>query len=234
MWLKTITMAKKKNNITEEQFAAVENTLGKTEQWVEKNYKSLLIGVGAIVAVILFLNFLNSSKNSSNIEAQNYIFASVNYFEKDSFNLALNGDGQNFGLLEIIDEYGSTDAGNLAYYYAGASYLNLGDNDNAITYLSKFSANDEIVSSVALGSLGDAYMNTGKTDKAISSWKKAANNSNNSFTSPLYLMRAAMALEDKGNTAEAIKLYQSIKDNYSSSDQGSDIDKYITRASLKN
>ena len=227
-------MAKKKNNITEEQFAAVENTLGKTEQWVEKNYKSLLIGVGAVVAVILFLNFLNSSKNSSNIEAQNNMFASVNYFEKDSFNLALNGDGQNFGLLEIIDEYGSTDAGNLAYYYAGVSYLNLGDNDNAITYLSKFSANDEIVSSVALGSLGDAYMNTGKTDKAISSWKKAANNSKNSFTSPLYLMRAAMALEDKGNTTEAIKLYQSIKDNYSSSDQGSDIDKYITRASLKN
>jgi tetratricopeptide (TPR) repeat protein len=227
-------MAKKKNNVTEEQFAAVENTLGKTEQWVEKNYKSLLIGVGAIVAVILFLNFLNSSKNSSNTEAQNYMFASVNYFEKDSFNLALNGDGQNFGLLEIIDEYGSTDAGNLACYYAGASYLNLGDNDNAITYLSKFSANDEIVSSVALGSLGDAYMNAGKTDKAISSWKKAANNSNNSFTSPLYLMRAAIALEDKGNTAEAIKLYQSIKDNYSSSDQGSDIDKYITRASLKN
>ncbi len=233
MWLKTIIMAKKKNNITEEQFAAVENTLGKTEQWVEKNYKSLLIGVGAIVAVILFLNFLNSSNISSNNEAQNNMFASVNYFEIDSFNLALNGDGQYSGFLDIIDENASTDAGNLANYYAGASYLNLGDNENAIKYLSKFSANDQIVSSVALGSLGDAYMNTGKTDKAISSWKKAAKNSSNSFTSPLYFMRAAMALEDKGNNSEAIKLYKSIKDNYGSSDQGSDIDKYITRASLK-
>ena len=145
MWLKTIIMAKKKNNITEEQFAAVENTLGKTEQWVEKNYKSLLIGVGAIVAVILFLNFLNSSNISSNTEAQNNMFASVNYFEIDSFNLALNGDGQYSGFLDIIDENASTDAGNLANYYAGASYLNLGDNENAIKYLSKFSANDQIV-----------------------------------------------------------------------------------------
>jgi tetratricopeptide (TPR) repeat protein len=227
-------MAKKKNNITEEQFAAVENTLSKTEQWVENNYKTLLIGVGAIVVVILLLNFAKSSNDSSNIKAQDNMFFSVNYFERDSFNLALNGDGQHYGLLEIIDDFGSTDAGNLAYYYAGASYLNLGDNENAVNYLSKFSANDQIVSSVALGSLGDAYMNLGETDKAIANWKKAANNSENAFTSPLYLLRAAMALEDQGNTKEALKLYLIIKDKYSSSDQGSDIDKYITRASLKN
>lgn len=226
-------MAKKKNNVTEEQFAAVENTLSKTEQWVENNYKSLLVGVGAIVAIILLINFINSSQNSSNIEAQDEMFVSVNYFEKDSFNLALSGDGQYSGFLDIIDDYGNTKTGNLANYYAGACYLNLGDNDNAIKFLSKFDANDEIVSSVALGSLGDAYMNIGETDKAISSWKKAANNSQNSFTSPLYLLRAAMALEDKGNYSQAIELYQKIKANYSKSDQGSDIDKYITRASLK-
>ena len=117
------------------------------------------------------------------------MFVSVNYFEKDSFNLALSGDGQYSGFLDIIDDYGNTKTGNLANYYAGACYLNLGDNDNAIKFLSKFDANDEIVSSVALGSLGDAYMNIGETDKAISSWKKAANNSENSFTSPLYLLR---------------------------------------------
>jgi tetratricopeptide (TPR) repeat protein len=226
-------MAKKKNNVTEEQFAAVENTLSKTEQWVENNYKSLLVGVGAIVAIILLINFINSSQNSSNIEAQDEMFVSVNYFEKDSFNLALSGDGQYSGFLDIIDDYGNTKTGNLANYYAGACYLNLSDNDNAIKFLSKFDANDEIVSSVALGSLGDAYMNIGETDKAISSWKKAANNSQNSFTSPLYLLRAAMALEDKGNYSQAIELYQKIKANYSKSDQGSDIDKYITRASLK-
>lgn len=226
-------MAKKKNNVTEEQFAAVENTLSKTEQWVENNYKSLLVGVGAIVAIILLISFINSSQNSSNIEAQDEMFVSVNYFEKDSFNLALSGDGQYSGFLDIIDDYGNTKTGNLANYYAGACYLNLSDNDNAIKFLSKFDANDEIVSSVALGSLGDAYMNIGETDKAISSWKKAANNSQNSFTSPLYLLRAAMALEDKGNYSQAIELYQKIKANYSKSDQGSDIDKYITRASLK-
>ena len=161
------------------------------------------------------------------------MFMAVNYFEKDSFNLALNGDGQFYGLLEIIDEYGSTKAGNLANFYAGSCYLNLGDNQSAIEYFSEFSSNDELVSSVALGSMGDALMNIGETEKAISKWKKAASNSNNNFTSPLYMMRAAMALEQNGDFSQALELYQNIKDNFSTSDQAIEIDKFITRASLK-
>ena len=160
-------MAKKKDK-TEEQFAAVEETLTRTEQWVENNQKTLSTIVFTIVGVIaLFLAYDKFYLEPVNEEAQQELFKSVNYFEADSFNLALYGVNGEYGLLDIIDEYGSSDAGNLANYYAGISFLNMGDNESAIDYLSDFSSDDEVVSSIAYGSMGDAYMNIGEFDDAI-------------------------------------------------------------------
>mgnify|MGYP001380809959 CR=1 FL=1 len=146
--------------------------------------------------------------------------------------LALYGVNGEYGLLDIIDEYSSTDAGNLANYYAGISFLNMGDNESAIDYLSKFSSDDEVVSSIALGSMGDAYMNLGDSDQAIYYYEKAANNSENNFTAPIYLKKAALAHEKNGNYSDALAHYEKIKVDYSETKEAADIDKYITRASL--
>lgn len=227
-------MAKKKANKTEEQFAAVEETLTRTEQWVENNQKQLSTFVFGVVAVIaLYLAYDKFYVQTVNQEAQEELFVAVEYFEKDSFNLALNGVNDNLGLLDIIDDYGSTEAGNLAYYYAGISYLNLGDNESAIDFLSDFSSNDDIVSSICYGSLGDAYMNIDEKGDAINYWTKAAFNSENKFTSPIYLKRAAMALEEDENFDKAVEYYTIIKTKYSTSDEARDIEKYITRAELR-
>tara|TARA_Y100000766_G_C18902226_1_gene603982 strand:- start:644 stop:1327 length:684 start_codon:yes stop_codon:yes gene_type:complete len=226
-------MAKKKDK-TEEQFAAVEETLTRSEQWVENNQKILSILVFGIVAIIaLVLAFNKFYVEPLNEEAQEELFRSVNYFEADSFNLALYGVNGEYGLLDIIDEYSSTDAGNLANYYAGISFLNMGDNESAIDYLSKFSSDDEVVSSIALGSMGDAYMNIGEFDDAIRFWTKAAFNSENNFTQPIYLKRAALALEEKGDIDRAIEYYSTIQKNYSKSEEARDIEKFIIRAKLK-
>ena len=227
-------MAKKKTDKTEEQFASVEETLTRTEQWVENNQKTLSTIVFAVVGVIaLFLAYDKFYEEPINEEAQQELFKSVSYFEADSFNLALNGVNGEYGLLDIIDDYGSTEAGNLANYYAGICFLKTGDYESAIDYLSSFSSNDEIVSSIAYGSMGDAYMNTGESDEAINYWTKAAFNSENNFTTPIYLKRAAMALEEDGNFDRAIEYYTTIQKVYSSSDEARDIDKFITRAKLK-
>jgi tetratricopeptide (TPR) repeat protein len=168
-----------------------------------------------------------------NEEAQQELFKSVSYFEADSFNLALYGVNGEYGLLDIIDEYGSSDAGNLANYYAGISFLNIGDNESAIDYLSDFSSDDEVISSITFGSMGDAYMNIGEFDDAINFWTKAAFNSENNFTAPIYLKRAAMALEEDGKIDRALEYYSTIQKDYSESDEAKDIDKFITRAQLK-
>ena len=224
----------KKTDKTEEKFAAVEETLTRTEQWIENNQKPLSTAVFVIICVIaIYLGYGKFYEEPLNLEAHAEMFMAEKYFETDSFRLALNGDGQYLGFIDLADDYSGTAAGNLANYYAGICFLNLGDNESAIDNLSEFSSDDEMISSIALGSIGDAYMNLGEIDEAISYYEKAANNSNNKFTAPIYLKRAALAHESNGNYSDALSHYQSIKADYFETQEAADIDKYITRASLK-
>ena len=223
----------KKTDRTEEQLAAVEETLTNTEKWIESNQKILSRIVFVIVGVIAFyLGYDKFYAEPLNKEAHAEMFMAEKYFETDSFNLALNGDGQYLGFIDIASDYSGTSAGNLANYYAGICHLNLGDNESAIDLLSSFNANDEIVSSIAFGGIGDAYMNLGDSDKAISFYEKAAKNSNNKFTTPIYLKKAALAHESNGNYSDALEHYEKIKAEYGETREAADIDKYITRASL--
>ncbi len=223
----------KKTDRTEEQLAAVEETLTNTEKWIESNQKILSRIVFVIVGVIAFyLGYDKFYAEPLNKEAHAEMFMAEKYFETDSFNLALNGDGQYLGFIDIASDYSGTSAGNLANYYAGICHLNLGDNESAIDLLSSFNANDEIVSSIAFGGIGDAYMNLGDSDKAISFYEKAAKNSNNKFTTPIYLKKAALAHESNGDYNDALEHYEKIKAEYGETREAADIDKYITRASL--
>lgn len=119
---------------------------------------------------------------------------------------------------------------NLSYYYAGVSYLHLGEYENAIEYLGKFDLDDEVLSVIAEGATGDAYMELGETDKAISAYIAAADDKNNKFTSPVYLMKAAQALEGKGETEKAVKLYERLEKEFPTSNEGRAAEKYKARA----
>ena len=222
-------MAKK--NKTEDQFIQVEQALSKTEQYLVNNQKSLMIILGAIIGLILlFKGYQKFYIEPLEEDAQIEVYMAELYFQKDSFNLALNGDGQYAGFLDVAEEYSSTKVGNLANYYAGLCYLNTGDYNNAITYLENFSSDDIILSSLALGCIGDAYMELGDTDKAKSSYKDAVENSNNEFTTPRYMMKLAMIHESKKEYSEALEIYKSIKVDFKTSLEASGIEKYISRA----
>ena len=163
-------------------------------------------------------------------EAQADMFMAELYFQKDSFNLALNGDGQYLGFLDIADEYSSTKPGKLANYYAGLSYLNTGDFENAIEYLDDFSSDDIVLSSLALGCIGDAYMELEDADNALSYYEDAASYTDNEFTTPRYMLKQAMIHEGNGDYADALALYKGIEADYKSSREGNGIEKYIARA----
>jgi len=212
----------------------VESALTKTEQFLENNQKLIGILIGAIVVVslgYLSLNKFYLEPRSKN--AQDQMFNAQNYFEKDSFNLALNGDGTNPGFLDIIDDFGSTDAGNLAKYYAGVSYLHMGQFENAITYLKKFSTKDLLLGPVAIGAQGDAQLELGKTEKAIDLYTEAYKMNNNELTTPIYMLKAGELLESSNKKDEALKLYETIKQKFPESNEGRSIDKYIARAKSK-
>ncbi len=86
--------------------------------------------------------------------------------------------------------------------------------------------------------LGDIYANNNQNDKAVESFKKAADMANakgfegvNISIAPLALRKAGIILESEGKKADALKLYQEIKTKYVTSPMYQDIDKYIERAS---
>ena len=213
-------MSKKKKDTNSQGNGLIENPealaqqFSKTEEFVEKN-KSVVMVLGGIVAIGILAYFFGTYYISEqNNNAQRDMFQAVYYFEADSLGKALNGDGNNYGFLEIIEEYSMTSSANIANFYAGASYLKLGDNENGLRYLKKFSSSDYLVQSRAYSLMGDASMDLQDFIGAASYYEKAADYNANKQFSPTYLMKAAVANEKSSNYEGAISNYQSIIDNY--------------------
>lgn len=225
-------MGKNKKDDNPQTITNVEETLTRTEHFLEENYKSLLIGLGVIV-VLVGIGWLGKLYlNKRNDEAQSQMFQAEKYFATDSINLALNGDGNYLGFIDINKDYKFTSTGNLACYYAGVCYLHLGNYQEAISYLNKYSKKDKVIGSIAIGATGDAYVELGDLDKGVSKYLEAAEFGDNSFNTPLYLMKAGELYELKGNYTEALKTYERIETKYPESTEGTSIDKYIARVKL--
>jgi tetratricopeptide (TPR) repeat protein len=225
-------MAANKKDVNPQTISNVEETLTRTEHFLEENYKTLLIGLGVIVVLvgIFWLGKLYLGKK--NDEAQSQMYQAERYFEMDSLNLALNGDGNYLGFLDIIKDYKLTNAGNLARYHAGICYLHLGKYQDAIDFLNKYSKKDKVIGSLAIGATGDAYVELGDLDKGVSKYLEAAEFAMNSFNTPLFLMKAAELYELTGKYSDALKLYERIQNDYPESTEGSSIEKYIARVKL--
>lgn len=213
--------------------------LGGLEFYYEKNKKAINYGGSALVIIIgLFCAYKFYWLPNQEKEAMNEAFFAQTYFEKDSFNIALNGgklertaDGDKtmMGFTELADSYSSTKTGNLANYYAGICYLRLGKFQEAIESLEKYSGDDEMIAPMAIGAIGDAHMELNQADEAIKYYEKAADKSLNGFTTPMFLKKAAFALETKGNYSESLAYYERIKNEYPRSTEGRDVEKYIAR-----
>jgi len=215
---------------TEERIHSVEETLSKTEHFIETNQKLLInIGIALVVIVLGFYAIRNYYIVPREADATAQMFMAQKYFEKDSLKQALNGDGNYPGFLSIIDDYKWTSASNLAHYYAGICYLKQGKFQDAIDQLKSFSGKDELVAPMAIGATGDAYMELNQPDKAASEYEKAANLRDNKFTTSLFLLKAAFAYEELKNNDKALELYTKIKTKYPNSVEAADVDKYIAK-----
>lgn len=216
-----------------------EQTLNNQEQFFLKYRKQILIAVAAILLIIAgclaYKTFVAEPREN---KASTAMAKAQEMFAERDFQKALNGDKTNEGFLSVIENYGGTDAANLAKGYAGLCYAQMGKRQEAVKYLEDFSPkSDAIISPAIVGALGNAYANTGKVDEAISTLKEAASmadsrsESVNNTISPTYLLQAARLLESQKKTDEALKIYKQIKEKYVNSAAAQDIDKYIERAS---
>ncbi len=206
----------------------------KTERFINEN-QNVVTSITVAIALIIggYFGISRLYIEPLEEEAQSQMFMAQQYFDMDSFRLALEGDGNYLGFIDIMDEYAWTKSGNLANYYAGISYLHQGDFESAIDYLDGFNCDDPVINSMALGAVGDAYMEMEESDKGIKYYGKAANHSDNEFTAPYFLLKYGMALEMNGNLEQAQEAYERIKNDYPDTQQGRDIEKYIYRVSAQ-
>jgi len=224
-------MAKKEEHKHEllENPEALKEKLAGAENWLEQNPK-IVVGVAAAILIIVGGYFaFNYYKNSQNDLAQKEMFQAVYYFEADSLDKALNGDGNNLGFLEIIDEYSVTDAANLANFYAGVSYLKQGKFELARLYLEDFNAADLLIQARAYGLVGDSYMEEKKYDDAAKYYNKAANYKPNKYFSPGYLMKEALAYEKLNQNDKARETYDKIINLYWESSEYQNARKFKAR-----
>ena len=218
--------------IKNENPEAVVEAVSKTEQFFEKNGKIVSIICVAVVvvcaAVFCWYKFVNQPKVD---EAMGQMAYAEENFRAGNYELALNGDGNTLGFVQILDEYG-TKAGKAVNFYAGVCELQLGNWESAISYLEAYKGNDAILAARAKACIGDAYVGLENYKKALGYYEQAAATIDNIFAAG-YLLKAGVVAEKLGENAKALGFYETIKDQYPQSVEGYDIDKYIGRIANK-
>ncbi len=226
--------------IKNENAEAVVEAVSKTEQFFNQNGKllSIICGTIAIVCVAVFCWYKFAYQPQA-AEAQGQMAYAEANFRDANYELALNGDGNVLGFVQILDEYG-TKAGKAIYFYAGVCELQLGNWEAAIKYLEAYKGRDEILAARALACIGDAYAGLENYGKALEYFEKAADKADNIYNAG-YLLKAGEAAEKLGDNAKALSCYKKIKELYPVSMSGQmplpteayEIDKYIGRIEAK-
>lgn len=231
-----------KDSTTAEVFGTLDRGASKAEDWFARNQKKIFIALGSVallaVGYMLYNKFIS---DPNEVEAAEEMFVAQQNFQsaldaapgnaKDSlFNLSLNGADAKFGFLQISKEYSGTDAANLANYYAGIAYLNLGKNSEAIEYLDKFKSDDYILAPLAKGAIGDAFAQREQLKEALEYYVKAARMNENDITTPRFLLKAGQTAYALGQKTDALKYFTEIKERYESSPEARNIDGLIGMA----
>ena len=218
-------MAKKEIKKVEE--TVIDQPISKIEEALQQkdNQKKIIYGIIAIILIVAIIFGWRWMSQRNNENAQNEIWKSELLFDQGQYEQALDG------FEAVIEEYGSTRAGNTAKAYAGLCSKNLGNYEDAIKFLQEFDGNDNVIAPAILSALGDCYVDKENPDysKAAQTFEQAAKAANNAEYSPLFLRKAGLAYEAAGDQKNALKTYQNIKDNWAETSIAQSIDKYIER-----
>ena len=213
---------------SKEKTEAVVEAVSKTDLFFKEN-KNLIIGV-AVAAVLVAFGIFAFQKwyyQPKAREAQQQLYPAEMAFKAESWETAINGDGNNLGIAQVIEDYGKATPA-AAWFEAGICELQLGNYESAIDYLKNYKGKDAILKARSISCMGDAYVGLEDYAKALDCFVKAAGVIDNIYAAA-YLLKAGVTAEQLGKNEEALKYYKTIKEQYPQSMEGYDIDKYISR-----
>ncbi|MBO6576766.1 MAG: tetratricopeptide repeat protein [Rhodothermales bacterium] len=197
-----------------------------------EKYRTYFIGAGAAIVLLVLATIAWTFMQSANQrEALDAMAGAVNAYEDGSYQTALDGTGNFLGLLDVVDEYGGTDAGNLARFYAADSYFRLGNYEEALPLFREFDRDGNLLGASATAAEAAILESQGEYDRAASLYNRAATMYPSDATSPGYFMSAGRAFEAAGETSDARRAYERVRDDYPESQEARDIDFYLARVS---
>jgi tetratricopeptide (TPR) repeat protein len=192
--------------------------------------RQLLYGLGvALIALILAVPGYMYYHQQQSQQANRMLGEILPAYEQGNYEQALNGTAQAAGLLTIADDYGGTDAGNLAAFYAASALYEQEEYDRALTYYQQFDKGNDFIGASAYAAEASIYESRGELENAADHYEQAASQYDNKLTAPRYLLEAGQVYEDAGNYEAAEQVYQRIKDEYPETEQASDVERYLAR-----
>ena len=187
-----------KQNVAEPE--SLGEAMNKTELFFQKNGRLVTyIFLALLVIAALVFGYRSLIAQPRIEKAAEMIAQAQARFEAENpdFELALQGDANGAGFLDVIDQYGSTPSGNLAKHYAGICYLRTGDLENAAAYLAKFSPVKGIpgalINAQNYGLQGDVAVEQQNYAAAVKFYEKAVAAADNNMTVPMSLRKAGLA-----------------------------------------
>ena len=194
------------------------------ENFFEKNSKMVVVAIVVIFALAAAIfGYKKVIVEPRMTKAQEMLFEAQYQFESQNadFALALNGNENTPGFAQVVEQYGNTPAGNLARMYAASCALRLGDFDQAQKYINSYKnvkgVPGAIINAMAAGIKGEIAVEKGDNAGAAKLFEQAAKVSENDFTTPMYLRKAALAYKAMGDEAKAEELMKVINEQYPAS-----------------
>lgn len=201
-------MSNKAQSTTEEKDLDIGQMYTRTELFFDRNKKAVSIGITALLVVVLgvvgYKRFVAEPRAK---EARDLMWKAEYYFEVDSIDLAINGNGNDYGFAHIAEQYGSTPAGSLAKFYLGVCHHQKGEYETALAYYQDASPDDDIFSVMTVGNQGDVLVELGRKDEAVQRFMKAADMRKSDYTTPMFLMKAGVLYRQAGDWKNASKVY---------------------------
>lgn len=187
----------------------------KGELFIEKNKKSITVTVVAVLAIVGgLLGYKKFVSEPRAKQAQEMIWKAQYYFEVDSLDLALNGDGNFLGFEAVAQQYGNTSTGNLAKFYIAVIKHQQGDYQTALEYYKQANLGDDVLRVMAVGNQGDVLVELGQPNEAVAQFMKAADMVKSDYTTPMFLMKAGIVYQQQNDWKNAAKCFGRITSGF--------------------
>ena len=221
-------------HIEEEKDLDIGAIYTRSELFMEKNKRPVTIAVVAVLVIVAgLLGYRKFVSEPAAKQAADSIWKAQYYFEIDSLDLALNGDGNYLGFTQMADEYGSTPTGKLAKFYIGVINHQQGNYEVALQYYKEADLGDDVLRVMAVGNQGDALVELGRPAEAVSQFMKAADMVKSDYTTPMFLMKAGIVYQQQNDWKNAAKCFGRIASDYPASPDANNAKKYEARAKEK-